>query len=314
MSMDNKKKLNDHSSPNFNYDIGWIKKQKIRRKVKKKKRLNRSWQGDLFLSIFLLLFALFSIYPLLFTIFNAFKPLNEIFIFPPKLLPNKFTFENFTELFNLIENTTIPMSRYLFNTLFISVLGTFGHVLFGAMAAYPLAKHKFPGNKIINQIIVYSLMFTPAVTAIPNYLIISKLGLIDSAWAIIIPSWGFTLGLYLMRQFMVRLPKELLEAAKIDGATEFQTFWHIVMPTVKPAWLTVIILLFQSLWSNDGGSYIFTEKLKPLSYALQQIVNGGIARTGTAAAVSVIMLLVPITVFVINQSRIIDTMASSGIK
>jgi ABC-type glycerol-3-phosphate transport system permease component len=157
-------------------------------------------------------------------------------------------------------------------------------------------------------------MFSAAVTSIPNYMIINFLGLIDSSWAIIIPSWGFTLGLFLMRQFMVRIPTELLEAAKMDGAGEYLIFWKVVMPLVKPAWLTVIILLFQQLWSADGGTYIFTENLKPLSYALQQIVNGGIARTGTAAAVSVIMLVVPITVFMISQSKIIDTMSSSGLK
>src|SRR5690554_2941327 len=284
-------------------DATWVQKAIIKRRSKKEKRLNRSWYGDLFLTIFLLGFAVFSAYPLLFTIFNALKPLDEIFIFPPKLIPNRFTFENFTDLFNLIANTEVPISRYLFNTIFITAIGTFGHVMIGALAAYPLAKYKFPGHKAINQIIIYSLMFTPAVISIPNYIIISRLGLLDSPWAVIIPSWGFTLGLFLMRQFMVRIPTELLEAAKIDGANEFQIFWRVVMPNVKPAWLTVVILLFQSLWSSDGGSYIFTENKKPLSYALQQIVSGGIARTGTAAAVSVIMLIVPITVFIINQSR-----------
>lgn len=295
-------------------EIGLIQKRHLKKRRYRKVRLSRSWYGDLSLAIFLSLFALFSAYPLVFTIFNALKPLDEIFIFPPKLFPNRITFENFFDLFNLIGNSAIPISRYLFNTVFITLIGTIGHVLIAALAAYPLAKQRFPGRTVINQLIVYSLMFTPAVTSIPNYMIINSLGLIDSPWAIIIPSWGFTLGLFLMRQFMVRVPTELLEAAKMDGAGEFKIFWRVVMPNVKPAWLTVVILLFQSLWSNDGGAYIFTEELKPISFALQQIVNGGIARTGTAAAVSVIMLIVPISVFVINQSQIIDTMASSGIK
>ena len=117
-----------------------------------------------------------------------------------------------------------------------------------------------------------------------------------------------------MRQFMTNIPNDLLEAAKIDGANEFTIFWKVVMPMVKPAWLTLIILLFQQLWGTDGGNYIFTENLKPFSYALSQIVSGGIARTGTAAAVTVIMLIIPITVFVINQSKMLETMASSGIK
>jgi len=157
-------------------------------------------------------------------------------------------------------------------------------------------------------------MFSAAVTAIPSYMIISWLGLIDTQLAIIIPAFGFTLGLFLMRQFMNVIPNELLEAAKIDGASEYQIFFRIVMPLVKPAWLTLIILLFQQLWGTDGGSYIFTENLKPLSYALSQIVAGGVARTGTAAAVTVIMLIVPISVFIFNQTKMLETMAHSGLK
>lgn len=294
--------------------LSLTKHKSLKRKSKRKKRLSRSWQGDVILSIVLIGFAIFSAYPLVFTIANSFKPLDEIFIFPPKLLPRNFTWDNFNDLFNLIGNTRIPISRYFFNTIFITVIGVAGHVLLAALSAYPLAKHEFPGKTIINQLIIYSLMFSTLVLAVPNYLVISWLGLIDTHWAIIIPAWGFTLGLFLMRQFMTTIPTELLEAAKIDGAGEFRIFFQVVMPLVKPAWLTVIILLFQQLWSTDGGAFIFTENLKPLSYALQQIVRGGIARTGTAAAVAVIMLIVPITVFIFSQTRIIDTMAHSGLK
>jgi ABC-type glycerol-3-phosphate transport system permease component len=290
------------------------KDRTLRRRSKRKKRLSRSWQGDLILSIILILFASFSAYPLIFTIANSFKPLDEIFIFPPRLFPRNFTFDNFNDLFNLLGNTRIPITRYLVNTLFISIVGVVGHILLAAMVAYPLAKHQFPGKSFINQLIIYSLMFSTLVTSIPVYLIISWLGLIDTHWAIIIPAWGFTLGLFLMRQFMTTIPTELLEAAKMDGASEMRILFQIVMPLTKPAWLTVGILLFQALWSTDGGSFIFTENLKPLSFALQQIVAGGIARTGTAAAVSVIMLIVPITFFIISQTKIIDTMAHSGIK
>ncbi len=295
-------------------ESSWLKKSHLKGKIKRKVRLSRSWYGDIILTIIITIFAMYSAYPLLFTIFNSLKPLDEIFIFPPKLLPNNITFDNFVDLFNLIGDSQIPITRYLFNTIFITIIGTAGHIFLAALAAYPLAKIDFPGKVLINQIVIYSLMFSTAVTSIPNYMVVNWLGLIDSPWAIIIPSWGFTLGLFLMRQFMVRIPNELLEAAKMDGAGEYRIFWSIVMPLVKPAWLTVIILLFQQLWSTDGGTYIFTETLKPLSFALSQIVNGGIARTGAAAAVSVVMLIVPITVFVINQSRIIDTMSTSGLK
>ncbi|HPN90947.1 MAG TPA: carbohydrate ABC transporter permease, partial [Bacilli bacterium] len=222
--------------------------------------------------------------------------------------------DNFVDLFNLIGNSRIPVSRFLFNTVFITLAGTVGHVIIASLCAYPLAKHRFPGRRLISALIIYSLMFSSHVTGIPNYMIISWLGLIDTPFAIIIPAIGYTLGLFLMKQFMETIPTELLEAAKIDGAGEYKIFWKIVMPLVKPAWLTLIILLFQSLWGADGGSYIFTDSLKPLSFALSQVVAGGVARTGAASAVSVVMLIVPITVFMISQSRIIDTMAHSGLK
>jgi len=295
-------------------EINWIRQKKTKMKKYRKVRLSRSVGGDIALLIVLLLFGMFSAYPLIFTITNSLKGLDEIFVFPPRLFPRNITFENFVDLFNLIGNTQVPISRYFVNTLTITLFGTIGHVLLASLCAYPLAKHSFPGRNLINQLIVYSLMFSTVVTQIPTYMIVSWLGLIDTHLAIIIPAWGFTLGLFLMRQFMVTIPDELLEAAKIDGANEYQTFFHIVMPLVKPAWLTLIILLFQQLWGIDGGSYIFTENLKPLSYALSQIVAGGVARTGTAAAVTVIMLIVPITVFIINQSKMLDTMAHSGLK
>ncbi|HOH18393.1 MAG TPA: carbohydrate ABC transporter permease, partial [Bacilli bacterium] len=280
-------------------ELEWYK-QKRKFKKYRRVRLSRSWVGDIFVVLVLVLFGSFSAYPLVYTISNSLKGLDEIFVFPPRLFPRNVTFRNFVDLFNLIGNTQIPISRYFINTLTITLFGTAGHVLLSSLCAYPLSKHRFPGRHLINQLVVYSLMFSAAVTAIPSYMIISWLGLIDTQLAIIIPAFGFTLGLFLMRQFMNVIPNELLEAAKIDGASEYQIFFRIVMPLVKPAWLTLIILLFQQLWGTDGGSYIFTENLKPLSYALSQIVAGGVARTGTAAAVTVIMLIVPISVFIFN--------------
>jgi ABC-type glycerol-3-phosphate transport system permease component len=295
-------------------ELEWVKQKNRKFKKYRKVRLSRSVGGDILLMLTLLLFGSFSAYPLIFTITNSLKGLDEIFVFPPRLFPRNITFGNFIDLFNLIGNTQIPISRYFMNTLWITLAGTAGHVFFASLCAYPLAKHRFPGRHLINQLIVYSLMFSAAVTAITSYMIISWLGLIDSQLAIIIPAFGFTLGIFLMRQFMNTIPNELLEAAKMDGANEYQIFFKVVMPLVKPAWLTLIILLFQQLWGADGGVFIFTENLKPLSYALGQIVAGGVARTGTAAAVTVIMLIVPITIFIVNQSKMLDTMAHSGLK
>ncbi|MFC6334703.1 carbohydrate ABC transporter permease [Paenibacillus septentrionalis] len=278
------------------------------------KRRNRSLSGDLSLTILLGLFGLFSVWPLIFIINNAFKPLNEIFIFPPRLFVMNPTLTNFQDLFIVIGNSWVPITRYIFNTIFITAVGTFGSVIIGSMAAFPLAKYVFPGSKVMSKLIVYSLMFNGTVTALPNYIILSKLGMIDTYWAILLPSIGGTLGLFLMQNFMVQVPDALIEAAKIDGANELTIFWRVMMPLSRSAWITLIILSFQSLWGTTGGGVIFTEKLKPVSYALSQIVNAGVARTGVASAVTLIMLVVPVVVFVISQSNVISTMATTGIK
>ncbi len=294
--------------------INPIKKFKQYLDHRKITRRNRSLGVDIALTVFLGAFGLFSILPLWLIIINAFKPLNEIFLFPPRFYVSNPTLDNFRDLFQIVGNSWVPFSRYIFNTFFITFLGTAGTVVFGSMAAYPLAKYKFPGSGAMSSIITYSLMFNGTVTAIPNYIIMSKLHLVDTYWAVVIPAIGSTLCLYLMKNNMVHIPTSLLESAKIDGSSEFGIYWKVVMPLAKPAWITAIILSFQSLWGATGGNFIYTEKLKPITYALSQIISAGIVRTGVSSAVNLIMLAVPIAVFVFSQSNVIETMASSGMK
>ncbi len=252
--------------------------------------------------------------PLLYAVNNAFKPLDELFIFPPRFFVNNPTLDNFYDLVALMGNSWVPLSRYIANTLLITLVGTVGHILLASAAAYPLAKYQFLGSKTLFSIVVLSLMFSGHVTAIPNYMVMSWLGWINTHASIIVPSLAFPLGLFLMKQFMEQLPTALLEAAKIDGASEYRIYWSIVMPNVKPAWLTLMILQFPMLWGTDGGSFIYSENLKTLHYALGQITLGGIARAGVGAAVALILMVVPITLFVISQSSVIQTMATSGMK
>lgn len=281
------------------------------------KRLNRSWGVDLILFILLGGVAVFMSLPLVFTISNAFKPLDEIFTFPPKFFVRNPTFKNFTDLVGIFSDSWVPFSRYVFNTFFIAIVGTVGHVLLASAAAYPLAKTQFPGRKILFSIVVLSLMFTAYVTQVPNYMIISYLGLLNTYWAILLPAFSMTLGLYLMKQFMEQIPDALLEAGKIDGASEYRIFWQIVMPIVRPAWLTLIIFSLQNLWTNGSATshkFIYSEQLKTVDYVFGQIASGGLVRTGPVAAVTFLMMLVPITVFIITQSSIIQTMSTSGLK
>ncbi len=291
-----------------------VQKRSLKSIFTRKRKLNRSIWGDSMMFILLLLFGFFSAYPLIMTVSNSFKPLDELFLFPPKLLPRNLTFDNFRDLSELMSQSWIPFTRYFFNTIFNTVVGTVGHVILASMCAYPLAKYKFPGRNIFFTIVVYSLMFAPQVTATPNYIIMSRIGLIDTPWAIILPALGSSLGLYLMKQFMEQIPDELIESAKIDGASEYRIYLQIAMPLVKPAWITLIILLFQRLWTNSGGSFIYSEELKPVSYALSQIAQGSIERAGTIAAVSFVMMIVPVTMFILSQSQILETFQTSGMK
>lgn len=275
----------------------------------------RSTVGNILVFLFLLIIALFMVLPMVFIFSNAFKPLSELFIFPPKLFPQNPTFDNFTNLSALLGDSWLPFPRYILNSVFITAIGTTGNIIISSMAAYILSKKKFPGKTFLFQLVVLSLLFSGNVLGIPNYIIMTKLGLINTLWAIILPLLPSSMGLFLMKQFMDQMvPDALLEAASLDGAGENRIFMQIVMPMVKPAWLTLLIFSFQSIWGTTGGVFIFDEDLKTLPTALSNIVSGGIARTGVSAAISLIMILPPITVFLFSQSNVMQTMSSSGIK
>lgn len=291
-----------------------VKEKKYHKKLIHSHRINRSVGGNVFIFSLLILFGLFTALPLYLVIINSFKPLNELWVFPPRFYVISPTTKNYSDLLTILSGMTVPFSRYVFNTVFITFVGCVGQIIIGSMCAYPLAKHRFPGSNFYFKMIYLSLMFSGAVTAIPNYLIMAKLGWIDNIFAIIIPTFGSTMGVYLMKQFMEQIYDSILEAAKIDGAGEFRIFWSIVMPQVKAAWLTLTVFAVQALWGLGASPYIYSESLKTLNYALGQIVAAGIARTGVATAVMVIMMSVPIIVFVITQSNVIETMASSGVK
>ena len=280
----------------------------------KRRKPNRSFWGDLGIYIMLIIIAVAMVFPLVFAVSSSLKPLDELFRFPPRVFPQRPTLDNFSDLFVTLSQSYVPFSRYLLNTVFITVVGTFGHLIIASMAAFVLAKYDFPGGKTFFSIIVTALMFSGYVTGIPNYVIMSRLHMIDTFWAIILPAFAAPIGLFLMKQFMEGLPTALIEAAHLDGAGEFRIFWSIVMPNVKPAWLTMIIFSVQSLWNNSAATVIYSEAKKTLVYALQQIQAGGIARTGQAAAVQVITMIVPILIFVFSQRNILETMASSGLK
>ena len=291
-----------------------IKLEKKMRRKEGGKKLNRSMAGNTLLFIIMGISGLFMVLPLVMIVNNALKPLDEIYQFPPRIFVRNPTLTNFSDLFVLMNESWVPFSRYIFNTIIISLGGMLGHVIVASMAAYPLAKHKFPGKALLFSMVVLSMMFSWTVTQIPQYLIISWLGINNTYAALVLPAWAFGMGLYLMKQFMEQLPDSLMESARLQGANEWQIFWQIVMPNVRPAWLTLAIFQFQQMGGNTGGMFLRNEELKPLQYALQQITSGGVSRAGAGAAVTFIIAAIPIIFFLICQSSILETMTTSGMK
>ena len=282
-------------------------------KLHTRNKLSRSRLGNLVVLVLLAAMGVFTAIPFLFSIVQSIKPVDELFVYPPRLTVSRPTLDNFAVLFNLTSSTWVPVSRYLFNSLLLTVCGTVGNVVVCSMAAYPLAKLKFHGRKLLFNLVVVSLLFTYEVTFIPNYVILSKLQMLDTFWALLLPAVATPMGLFLMKQFMEQIPDSVVESARVDGAGTLTLYWRIVMPQVKPAWLTLVIFSFQSLWNREGLEFIFSEELKMFPTILKQVASSGVARAGAAAA-AVILMIPPIVVFLLSQSNVIETMASSGIK
>lgn len=279
------------------------------------KRFTRSKAGNFFYFFFLTLAGLFTIIPLIYSVITSFKPLDEILKFPPTFFVTRPTMRNYFSLPGLLSNLNVPLSRYIFNSIFISVVTTVIHILVASMAAYVLAfwKRKFVG--VLFLLVQFTLLYNATTLAIPQYLIYSELHMIDSYWVYILPYVPSSLGVFLMKQFMeMNIPYPLLEAARIDGASNPRIFFQIVFPNVKPAWLTLTLFAFRDMWSMQPNGTIFSEELKTLPNVMSQITSGGIARSGSAMAATVILMIPPITVYLITQSNVMQTMSSAGIK
>ncbi len=274
--------------------------------------LNRSVGGDTVITVVLVILGIFIFLPMYYTVIQAFKPLQETYIVPPKFYVIKPTIKNFQDLFTNMNTTWVPISRYIFNTVFISVAATTGSVILGSLTAYALSKIRMPGAEAMFKIIVWSLMISSTVTGVVNFIIYVALGWINTYTISIVPTWASTLGLYLMKQFIDNgISDQVIESARLEGCSEFGIFLRIAMPLVKPAWLTLIVTQFQSVWNAGASGYVFSEDLKTFNSAINTIMA---ASSGAGTAATVLMMSVPILVFVVNQSKIVETMASSGMK
>ncbi len=282
--------------------------------VGKRTSLSRSTGGTVVIFAFLIIMGAFMLLPLIYVIVTAFKPLDEILAYPPKFFVRHPTLSNFTDLIEITQETWIPFERSLFNSLALAFLGTVIYIVVASMAAFPLAKSRERFISVYYQIVVLAILFRPEVTRTPLYIIMSRLHLINTFWSLVLPALSGSFGVFLMRQFMMTIPDSMLEAARVDGASEYLIFWKIVMPMVKPAWMTLAIFTFKDLWNTGETQYIYEESMKTLTAVMQSISSAGIARAGAGAAVALLMMIPPVVVFVISQSSVMETMATTGIK
>ena len=270
--------------------------------------------------LFLVPLAIFMAMPIVYIISHAFKPIDELFAYPPRFYVQKPTFQNFVDLFMQSNTSGIPITRYLFNSIVITLIVVLLTILFSTMAGYALSKKNFLLKKTIFEINTLALMFVPAAVAIPRYLFIEQVGLINSFWVHIIPLLAMPIGLFLVKQFIDQIPNELIEAARIDGASDFRIYLTIVIPLIKPAIATIAILSFQMVWNNVETStlYVNDEGLKTFSFYMStlasQVSGNTVAGQGIAAAASLIMFLPNLIIFIILQNQVMNTMAHSGIK
>ncbi len=286
----------------------------MKKRLSARKSVNRSTFGSLCITALLLLVAAFMFLPFLYSVVPSFKPMSEIFAYPPRFFVRNPTGDNFKQLWRISDSLWIPFSRYLFNSSFVTVAGIVFSMVVSTLAAFPLAKYDFPGRAAFSKIVTMALLFTGSVTALPQYIIVTRLGLFDSFWAVLLPTIGGPLNLFLMTNFFSQIPDALIEAATIDGAGKTRILFSVCLPVVKPAVLTTIIFSFQALWNSTGGNFIVSEDKKLLPTMLNQISVSGIARTGVGAAASIVMLIPSLLLFVVLQSHIVETMAYSGIK
>lgn len=284
-------------------------------KFRKRKKIK---PGKVVLYFLIGCLLVFTAFPMVAMICRAFMPLEELYIYPPRIFVHNPTFDNFVDLFTSLNSSTVPFTRYIFNSLWVTVVTVFSSVVICSMGAYGMVKHKPVGAATIFTIVIAALSFSNHVTKIPNYMVVSSLGLINSYAALIVPSIAVAYNFFLVKQFCEQLPDSLLEAARIDGAKEFRIFWTIAMPLLKPAWSTLAVFSFVSNW-NDSFSplvYITSDAMKTLPLALQTMAGGAgvVARSGTVGAATLLTTAPTILVYTIMRGRVMQTMTYSGIK
>ncbi len=270
-----------------------------------------------FLYLIMTALALITVLPLIYVAVTAFKPYDELFLFPPRFYVQNPTMDNWRNLIGAFDSSSVPFLRYVLNSLFTTVVTVTATIMVSSLAAYGFSKKRIPFKNALFALVIAALTFPVHVTQIPNYMVVNGLGLTNTFFALIIPKIAVAYNLFLMKQFCDPIPDTLLEAARIDGAGEWLIFFRLVFPMLRPAWATLVVLSFVSNWNDYFSALVFitddTKKTLPLILTTLSD-NGSIARAGAAAAGTFLMVMPTILIFSVMQKSVIETMTYSGIK
>lgn len=275
-------------------------------KIKKKKF------GKIILTAVLFLFGIACIFPFIFMLSSSFKPLNEIFVYPIKLIPEHFILSNYAEVFSEKYN----FIQWYGNTLVMVFLIIILKIGIVTLTAYAFARLRFKGRDVLFLVLLSSMMIPPDAVIIPKYVIFKAFGIVDSMWSIILPSIFDVFFVFMVRQFFLAIPETLSEAAIIDGCSHFKIYSRIILPLAKPAIVTMILFTFIWAWNDYMGPYIFitSPEKQMLSVGIKMFQVNNAVDYGLQMAAATLVLVPILIVFLFCQKYFIEGIATSGMK
>jgi alpha-1,4-digalacturonate transport system permease protein len=265
------------------------------------------WTSYLIAALLVVVFLI----PVLYILLSAFKPMNELFTNTPAFFPKKWTFDNFRGAL-----ATGDFTKYIFNSFIVAITSTFLAVIINTMSGYALAKFRFKGDTIVMIMILSTIMLPLEIIMVPIFQVLKFFGLYNSLWALIIPPAATPTGIFLMRQYLLTIPDEIIQSARIDGASEWKIFTKIILPNAKPAIATLAIFSFMWRWNDYVWPLIAISD--PKKYTLQLAIANLTGEFGTdynsVLAISAVSMIPMLIVFIIFQRQFVQGTMDSGMK
>jgi multiple sugar transport system permease protein len=270
------------------------------------------WAGDALLFALLILVAVFVLTPFVWLFSTSLRLPRESFTLPPKWLPTDFHIQNYLTVFE-----SVDFFRFFRNSVILSGLSVVGQLIFASMAAYAFARLRFPAKNLLFILLMAGLMIPIQATIIPVFILIGRIGLNDSLWSLILPSWSSAFGVFLLRQYFLTIPNDLEDAARVDGASVWRIYWSVMLPLVRPALAVLAILTFNASWNEYFRPFIFLTSPEVFTLPLGLVTLRGYLGSGSVAVVlaGVVLALLPTFVlYIFSQRYLVEGITATGIK